>query len=58
VSSAKMHPVKLIIVGENSELNCAILAVYNVLREEEELSILGDTAVFQKSDYVGEFKLN
>jgi hypothetical protein len=33
---------KLIVVGKNAELNCALLAVYSVLREEEELRIFGE----------------
>jgi hypothetical protein len=28
---------KLIVVGKNGELNCALSAVYSVFREEEEL---------------------
>jgi hypothetical protein len=33
--------VKLIVVGENWELNCVLLAVYSVFREEAELLVFG-----------------
>ncbi len=34
--------VKLIVVGENAELNFALSAVYSVFREEAELCVFGE----------------
>ncbi len=36
--------VKLIVVGEHAELNCALSAVYSVFREEAELGVFGEYA--------------
>jgi hypothetical protein len=36
--------VKLIIVGKNVEFICALLAVFNVFREEAELHVIGKYA--------------
>jgi hypothetical protein len=37
-----MHGVKLIVVGENAESNCALSAVYSVFREEAKLFVFGE----------------
>jgi hypothetical protein len=40
----KRRVKKLIVVGENAELNCALSAVYSVFREEAELCVFGEYA--------------